>query len=299
MGILKSLLLCFLIISNASAQLPSGPRALVVTSHPDDETLFAVVLWKIVHDLKGSVDLALMTNGAGGWTSSELASTYYGINLNDSATGRAYIPGIRKRELLRAGEIIGVRNFFFFDQEDDEYSQDAAPYIGGANWDIPTVEKKLDDILLKNAYDFVFIILPDSTQHGHHKSSGLLALRAVQRMKGKVKPVILGALEINRPDLPGFRFEELAGYPESRIRKGVAPFTFDRRYRFGNWDIMSYMVVHDWVVAEYKSQGDTQNNYMNKYDLEAFWYFDLNGASGVAKVRKLFADLKASGYPTK
>jgi N-acetylglucosamine malate deacetylase 2 len=281
------------------AQLPSGPKVLVVTSHPDDETIFPVVLYKVVHDLNGIVDHVLLTDGQGGFSNTELASQYYGINLRDSVIGRTYVPAIRKRELLNAGKIIGTRNVYFMDQLDDHYSQDPKPFIGGSRWDIPTVEKKLDAILARTAYDFIIVLLPEPEQHGHHKSSSLLALRAVQRIKGSNKPVVLGALEVMKNDIDTIKFQELAGYPESRIRSGVPPFTFDRRYRFGNFNLMSYMVVHDWVVAEYKSQGDTQNNYMNKYDLEAFWYFDLNGEAGLAKTKKFFDDLKSSGYPTK
>ncbi len=58
------------------------------------------------------------------------------------------------------------------------------------------------------------------------------------------------------------------------------------------------MIVHDWTIAEYKSQGDTQNNYINKFSIEAFWYFDLNNESGIPKTKMLFQQLKASGYPT-
>lgn len=294
-----ALLLCLFVAAVAVAQLPAGPKVLVVTSHPDDETLFPVVLYKVVRDLNGLVDHVLMTDGQGGFSNTELASQYYGINLMDPVIGRAYVPAIRKRELLNAGKIIGTRNFFFMDQLDDEYSQDPKPYIGGAKWDIPVVEKKLDGILARTAYDFVIVLMTEPSQHGHHQSSSLLALRAVQRMKGPNKPVVLGALEVMKTELDTLKFKELPGYPETRLRSDVKPFTFDRRYRFGNFNLMSYMVVHDWVVAEYKSQGDTQNNYINKYDLEAFWYFDLNGEAGLAKTRKLFDDLKRSGFPTK
>ena len=34
-----------------------GPRVLVVTAHPDDETMFPATLFKITHELKGTVDL--------------------------------------------------------------------------------------------------------------------------------------------------------------------------------------------------------------------------------------------------
>ena len=43
-----------------------GPKVLVVTAHPDDETGFSVTMFKITHEMKGTVDMAVMTDGGGG-----------------------------------------------------------------------------------------------------------------------------------------------------------------------------------------------------------------------------------------
>ncbi len=142
------------------------------------------------------------------------------------------------------------------------------------------------------------MLLPTPDQHGHHKTASLLALRAVARLGGKNKPIVLGGLEINQPELDTFSFSGLNDYPESRINKNAPVFTFDRTVRFGFMNLVSYMIVHDWTIAEYKSQGDTQNNYINKFGIEAFWYFDQNGESGILKVKKLFELLKLSGFAT-
>jgi LmbE family N-acetylglucosaminyl deacetylase len=40
-----------------------GPKVLVVTAHPDDETGFSVTVFKITQELKGTVDMAVMTDG--------------------------------------------------------------------------------------------------------------------------------------------------------------------------------------------------------------------------------------------
>lgn len=290
--------LCCFLSGLLFAQSPFGPKVLIVSAHPDDETTFPVVVYKIAHDLNGIADLALLTDGQGGYRSTELASQYYGLNLTDSVIGRAYLPAIRKRELMAAGTIMGLRNYFFFDQIDDFHSGDPAPYLNGTRWDAPMISKKLDAILARTAYDFVFVLLPHAGQHAHHKTATLLALQAVQRMKGNNKPIVLGGYELNKKDTASFRFTELPNYPETRIRSGAPRFHFDRRARFGYDSLLNYMVVHDWVLAEYKSQGDTQAN-DGWRDLETFWYFDLNGAAGLPKTRKLFDDLKRSGFPTK
>ncbi len=295
---MKCIFLCLLTFSSLFAQPEAGPKVLLVTSHPDDETTFSVTIYKITHDLKGLVDLALMTDGQGGYRNTELASQYYGLTLTDSIIGRTYLPAIRKREIMNAGKILGIRNFFFFDQVDDFYSQNPKPYIEGTKWDVPMIEKKLDQILSRTPYDYVIVLLPHAGQHDHHKTASMMALRAVKRLSSQSRPIVLGGEEIEKPDLASFHFEELSGYPETKIRKGAPVFTFDRTVRFGFMNLVSYMIVLDWVVAEYKSQGDTQNNYMHKYALEAFWYFDLNGESGLLKVKKLFEQLKASGYRT-
>lgn len=277
-----------------AAQTDAPPKVLVVTAHPDDETTFSVTLYKITHDLKGTVDLALLTDGQGGFNGSELGSEYYGLNLTDSVVGRAHLPAIRKQELMNAGRIMGIRNYFFFDQKDDYYSQNPTPYLNGQNWDSAFISKKLDDILAKGAYDFVLTMLPDSAQHAHHKTATLVALRAVQRHKGTKKPVVLGGKEQNI----GYeiRFTELKGYPETRIRKGAPLHTFSRLARFGHRNLLSYMIVADWVTAEYKSQGDLQNNGIHTGDLETFWYYDLNSEAGLEPTRKLFEQIKKSGY---
>lgn len=43
-----------------------GPKVLVVTAHPDDESSISVAMFKITKELKGTVDMAVMTDGAGG-----------------------------------------------------------------------------------------------------------------------------------------------------------------------------------------------------------------------------------------
>ena len=282
--------LCLLAAVSSVAQ----PKILVVTAHPDDETTFSVTLYKIARDLKGTVDLALLTDGQGGFNGSELGSQFYGLNLTDSVVGRAHLPAIRKQELMNSGRIIGIRNSFFFDQKDDYYSQNPKPYLDGRNWDMAFIEKRLDDVLAKGGYDFVFTMLPDSTQHAHHKTATLAALRAVQRYKGPKKPVVLGGKEQNI----GYeiQFAELKGYPETRIRKGAPLQTFSRRARFGHRNLLSYMIVADWVTAEYKTQGDLQNNGIHTGDLEVFWYYDLNGEAGLEPTRRLFEQIKATGY---
>lgn len=273
-----------------------GPRVLIVTAHPDDETMFPVTVFKITHELKGSADLALITDASGGYNGL-VASSYYGLNLVDSATGRRHLPLIRKKELMASGEVMGIGNFFFLDQLDDYYNRDEKPYLQGKNWDIAYVEKKLDNILANGNYDFVFCLIPHEGQHAHHKTASISAIRAVQRFNGFKKPVILGGQSQNKGYT--FQFAGLAGYPETNILKTAPIFEFDRSHSFGEDKKHSYMIVADWVKAAHKSQSGDMNQAMHRGDLEAFWYFAINGEDGVGKTRALFEAVNSSGYSKK
>ena len=50
-----------------------GPKILVVTAHPDDETGMAAVIYKVTHEMNGTVDQCVITNGEGGYKYSTLA----------------------------------------------------------------------------------------------------------------------------------------------------------------------------------------------------------------------------------
>lgn len=270
-----------------------SPRVLIVTAHPDDETMFPVTIFKITHELKGSADLALITDASGGYNGL-VASSYYGMNMVDSVVGRKHLPLIRKKEMMASGEILGIGNFFFLDQKDDYYSRDERPYLEGTNWDIDFVNRRLDEILARGQYDFVFCLLPHEGQHGHHKTASLSALRAVQRMKAGKKPVVLGAQSQNKDS--HFEFTSLKNYPETMVTSPAPSFVFDRSYSFGEEKKHSYMIVADWVKAAHKSQSGDMNQAMHRGELEAFWYFDINGKDKINEVRNLFDALKKTGF---
>ena len=284
---------CFvflLFISRVAAQ--GGPAVLVVNAHPDDETSFPIILYKITHDLKGTVDLALLTDGSGGFNGSELGSVYYRLNLTDSTVGRAELPRIRKKELLEAGDIMGIRNYYFFDQRDDYYNLNPMPYVTGKIWDTAFINKKLDQILAAKPYDFVITMLPYAGQHGHHKTAVIMALRAIARMKGPKKPVILAG-STYKNETPE-TFTMLEGFPETTMKKGARPFYLDVASHFGKGKQVSYQVVAHWVVAAYKSQGDMQQNPLYIGERETFRLFDINDDAAIEKATALFEQLNNS-----
>ncbi|SDL50715.1 PIG-L family deacetylase [Siphonobacter aquaeclarae] len=285
---MKRLLLLFLLPCWAWAQ---GPKVLIVTAHPDDETMFPVTVFKITHEMKGSADLALLTDASGGYNGM-VASSYFGQNLLDSATGRKKLPLLRKKEMMASGEILGISNFFFFDQLDDFYNRDEKPYLSGKRWDTAVIDRRLDEILARGQYDYIFCMVPHEGQHAHHKAASLSALRAAQRYKGARKPIVLGGQAENRGYT--FRFSGLEGYPETRVTGPV--FEYDRSHTFGEGNKHSYMIVADWVKASHKTQSGDMNQAMHKGDLEVFWYFAMNGENRLAEVKTLFETLPKSGF---
>ncbi len=275
--------------------LAQSPKVLVVTAHPDDETGFSVTMFKITHELKGIVDMAVMTDGGGGFADSQLGALYYGLNLTDSLVARTHLPMLRKQEILDAGKIMGVRNIYFMEQPDDWYTLDPQPYISGKNWEIPYVERRLDKLLADRDYDFVITMLPHAGQHGHHKTSVILALRAVQRFKGTHKPIIIAGSPMSATSKP-IDYTQLEGFPETKINPQSPTFTLNRAFRFKENDKVSYKIVADWVISAYKSQGAIQENGIHKTDFEVYRFYDINDPKGISRVKQLFEALAKSGF---
>jgi len=277
--------------------IAQGPKALVVTAHPDDETGMAAVIYKITHDLKGTVDQCVITNGEAGYKYSTLGNDYYGLDLTDPEVGRANLPRIRKQELINAGKIIGMNNIFFLDQKDAHYGLDEHEPLD-TSWNVSWVSARLKDILTKTKYDYVFCLLPTPETHGGHKAATLLALRAVKDLPETQRPIILGVSGSTKTDTTIQHFTQLKAYTETKIDGDTALYKFDMSVGFGFKAILNYKIIVNWEIAEHKSQG-TMQLYMNHGDYEDFWYFAINNPAGKAKCAALFEQLKKIPYQTR
>jgi N-acetylglucosamine malate deacetylase 2 len=279
----------FALVSAAAAQT-APPRVLIVVAHPDDESCFAVTVYKITHELGGTVDQVVITDGEGGYRYSLLAEDYYGVKLTDEAVGRAKLPDIRKQELLNSGRIMGVRKHFFLDQVDRRYTQDAHEVLE-RTWNVPLVKQELAQWLAAEPYDFVFTLFPNAETHGGHKAATILALETVQAMKGP-KPVVLGCQDRSRSEDKALDWNSLLDYPITAA-PAQKVFELDRDVMFGFNNALSYQIIANWVIAEHKSQGAFQMA-MNKGDFEDFQIFRLSLPDGAARAEKLFDELAKS-----
>jgi LmbE family N-acetylglucosaminyl deacetylase len=267
-----------------SAQ-PSGHpvKVLLVTAHPDDETLLAATAYKITHELGGIVDQVVITNGEGGYSYSLLSEPIYHLKLATEPVGREHLPEIRKQELLNAGKILGIRNHYLLDQKDARFGLDIREPLD-TSWNINWVSSRLTEILVKNKYDYVFTLLPDSSTHAHHKAATVLALQAVESLKEK--PVVLAVATANKSESVK-AFFQLANFPIAKVSSGKYSFQTDRTIGFAPLNQLNYKIIVNWVIAEHKSQGTLQNM-ANDGDYENFWYFDLNGTDKFEQTKRFF-----------
>lgn len=275
------------------------PKVLVVTAHPDDDAVFAATNYKIVHDLNGIVDIALITNGEGGYKYSTLAEDIYGLELTDEAIGRQYLPEIRKKELEAGGKIIGIRNYYYFNQKDNRYitSADIKEILDSNIWDLYYIRSELKSIIEREKYDYVFVLTPTLTTHAHHSSVGILALETVNSISSENRPIILGGTLWNAGDTSNHIYKGFDAYPLTSVSDTI-PFVFDRTQKFSYKDALDYKIIVNWLIAEHKSQGTMQLG-MNRGDYEVYWYFDINPESGKVKTEELFEKLKINYFKKK
>ncbi|MDR3763175.1 MAG: PIG-L family deacetylase [Acidobacteriota bacterium] len=272
----------------AAAAKSAAPRALIVVAHPDDESCFAATVYEITHNLGGTVDQLVITNGEGGYRYSLLAESYYGVALTDEAVGRKMLPEIRKRELMEAGRILGISNHFFLDQRDVRYTQDIDEVLE-QHWQQGVVLPEVTRRLESGNYDYVFTLFPTPDTHGGHKAATLTALQAAQQMKG-AKPVVLGC-QWGQKD--GSRQPSWEGYKSEAhpFRTLPGEYTTDRTVKFGFRDAISYQTIVNWEIAAHKSQGQMQNAY-NHGELEEFAVLDDGLTDEAARAGELFKALQ-------
>lgn len=278
-----------------------SPHVLIVVAHPDDDAMFAGTVYKITHTLGGAVDLALVTDGSGGFRYAQLAEPIYGLDLTDERVARVHLPAIRKRELMAGGAIVGIRNYFFLDEVDDAYTENADSVLQ-FTWNASRVRDRLVELMARGSYDFVFVHLPVVRFHGHHKAATILALEAAGTLPEGERPIVLGSFvgsDVGDTTYHGFAGHP--GHPITRVRTDRAPFRFDLREPLDPDGRLDYRIVVNWLIAEHKSQG-TMQLLMNRSSVERYWYFEANGDRGWEATERLFRDLarpsveRSAGY---
>ncbi|HUO61016.1 MAG TPA: PIG-L family deacetylase [Candidatus Acidoferrales bacterium] len=261
-----------------------SPRMLIVVAHPDDESCFAATVYEITHNLGGTVEQMVITNGEGGYRYSLLAEAYYGVKLTDEAVGRAVLPDIRKQELLNSGRIMGVSRHYFLDEPDKQYTQDVDEVLT-QHWNDGVVEPAILRRLEDGHYDFVLTLFPTPDTHGAHKAATLSAISAVQKMKSE-HPVVLGCQDSSskqekQPDWTGYKS------PAHPLTVGTTHYTLDRTVKFGFRNSLDYSIIVNWVIAEHKSQGLFQMG-VGHFDRENFAVLESGARDAEGRTAQLF-----------
>ena len=271
-----------------------GPRILGVVAHPDDEIAFGATMYKVSTALDGVADVAVITNGEGGFRYATLAERVYGKPLTEERVGRAELPAIRRAEMVAGCRWLAVRDVYFLDQQDHRYTQDALEVLGpeAGVWDLDGVRGALADILA-NGYDFVLTLAPTATTHGHHKAATVLALEAAAALPEDERPVVLCA-RTSRAEEPAPEFTLLEGFPSTRLT--TRPWlVFDRLENFGHRERLHYGIVVNWAIAEHKSQG-TMQLLAGVGEREHFALFTMNPPDAELRARRLFQDLARPAF---
>jgi LmbE family N-acetylglucosaminyl deacetylase len=276
-----------------------GPRVLCVTAHPDDEIAFGATLFKIATALGGHTELAILTNGEGGYKYSTLAELLYGVEITDPEVGRRELPKIRRAEQIAAASVLGISRVHFFGQTDHRYTTDPNEVLAAdaGVWDLELVRSGLRRLLDEGRFDFVFTHLPSPTTHGHHKAATILALEAVEAMPKEKRPVVLGAFG-GRDDEPRPRIpDQLPGFPVTRFLQDGDPWTFRRDAEFGFKNRLDYRIVIKWAVTCHKSQG-TYQSFTHDWQSENFRAYALDVPDRDARAQALFEQLALPQFTT-
>ncbi len=260
------------------------PRVLIVVAHPDDESCFSATVYQITHNIGGVVDQLIITNGEGGYRFSLLAENYYHAPLTSEAVGRAMLPDIRKREVLEAGEILGISTHFFLDERDVRYTLDVDEVLT-QHWNAALVLAEVKHRLEAGKYDFVFTLFPSADTHGAHKAATLTALAAVGEMHGD-KPVVLACQDASSKSSTPL---DWTGFKSAQHPYTVAPqrYTVDRTVKFGFNNVMDYEIIANWVIAAQKSQGAFQMD-AGQADKEEFAILNPATPSAADKADQMF-----------
>jgi LmbE family N-acetylglucosaminyl deacetylase len=266
-----------------------GPRILVVVAHPDDEIAFAGTLYKAASYLDARCDVAVLTNGEGGFKYATLAEDVYGLELTDEEVGRAHLPAIRERELLAGCALLGVHQVFLLGQRDHRYTRDEAEVLAPAAdvWDLEATRATLGRILRAGDYELLLLLAPTEETHGHHKAATILALEEASRLPPDRRPVLL-CVRGSTGDEPVPTCEGLPDHPVTATRGGGPPdFVFDRTQGFGHEGRLDYRIVANWAIAEHKSQG-TMQLLAGRGDREHYYLFDASPPGSEERARAFF-----------
>lgn len=271
---------CSFAIEDQSISASALPKVLLVVAHPDDESECAAIIYRITHEFGGIVDQVIVTNGEAGYKYAGVAEAIYQVPLMSEHEARQRLPKIRRKEVLGANKILGIRTTYFLGQLDTGFTLD--PNIGLRAWNTVSVRNAIRDLVEQKYYDLVLTLLPESETHGHHKSVAILALEALAQIPSQHRPAIAGVRTGTATERSDQRYDALPEFPLTTPYQTTYSWQFDRRTPLACHPLLDYQIVVNWVIAEHKSQGLFQME-IGRRHFEYFWLFALSGGSATMR----------------
>jgi LmbE family N-acetylglucosaminyl deacetylase len=271
------------------------PKVLIIQAHPDDESLLSGTLYKIAHDLQGIVDSIVITNGEGGYDTGIIGEWIYHKKLTNETIGRAFLPKIRKEEMIKAANILNFRNVYFLEEIDVGFTLDV-DIVLKKWWNVSYIKDRIKTIIQRENYDIIFCFLPVSDTHGEHKAASVIGLEIVKEMlnyfnSSKV-PIILGASATKNGYIP------LSNYPITKAPES-AQFFFDLKTPIKSLhNNLNYAIIVAWGITAHKSQGELQMRLLNNNSqlIEYFYYFDINPKENIKIAEELFKKIQLTPF---
>jgi LmbE family N-acetylglucosaminyl deacetylase len=214
----------------------------------------------------------------------------YGLDLTAEVVARQHLPAIRKQEVMAGGAIVGIRDYFFLDEYDHEFTLNVDTVLGTV-WDSTFVRSRLAQIMERGSYDFVISLLPFEQNHRHHKAATILAIDAAASLSLERRPIVLGGYPYQPPGAAPMEFEGLPNFTQTTVTGGQPLTSFDLLQKFGFNNRLDFRIISNRVIAEHKSQG-TVRLLMNSGERECYRYFDVNGPDGRQRTVDLFEALR-------
>jgi LmbE family N-acetylglucosaminyl deacetylase len=232
-----------------------------------------------------------VTNGEGGRHFSAPALEYYGLSGQREIAKE--LPRLRRKEVVRAGEIIGIRRHYFLGQKDTGFTLD--PSEGLRAWDVARVRRELQSLMARERYDLVLTLLPTEDTHGHHQTVAVLALEAATALPASQRPAVAGVRTGSMVNGRVPEFRELPGFPATQTTSESPVWSFDRRTPLKQNAALDHSIIVHWVIAEHKSQGMFQMEY-GRHTHEYFWQFT-SGQEQASDFWQRLAGLHTESHP--
>ena len=139
---------------------------LVVTAHPDDESMMAATMARYADEGR-VVSLVVCTHGEGGG------------NSTGKESGAA-LGIVREAELRRCLNLLGTRYLYFLNQPDWAYTESVQATL--AKWGHEETLRRLVRLvrILRPEVIATMDAAPSGGQHGHHQAAGRLATEAFE-----------------------------------------------------------------------------------------------------------------------